>query len=168
MKIKFITTRKNHIQQGFGLLEATAAALLSFLFIGIGANLVLTANLYKIKAKRNDVMISLIRADIESIKYQSSTQNDLSKCVTNTLTGFASELQGNIGNSLPIPPITILGYNYILNRQTNSITDPDILPISYTFAAQAPPGKTQAEMPIEYKLTVQIIPNAAFRCSSRR
>jgi hypothetical protein len=167
MKIKFITNRKNHIQEGFGLLEATVAALLSFLFVGIGANLVLTANLYKIKAKRNDVMNSLIRADIESIKYQSSKQNDLSKCTINTLTGFASELQGNIGDSLPMPPITILGYKYILKRQANTITDPDILPISYSFAAQAPPGTLQSAILPEYKLTVQIIPNAAFQCNSR-
>ena len=167
MKIKFITTRKNHTQQGFGLLEATAAALLSFLFIGIGANLVLTANLFKISAKRNDVMNSLIRTDIEIVKYQSSTQNDLSKCVTSTSTGFASELQSNIGGSLVETPVTILGSNYILKRQVNTITDPDILPISYSVAELAPSGTLQSAMPNQYTLTVQIIPNAAFRCSSR-
>ena len=167
MIIKPIATKKKHPQQGFGLLEATAAALISLLFVSMGANLVLTANLLKIKAKRADVMNSLIRADIESIKYQSTRQNDLSKCVFDPLTGFASELQGNIGDSLPMPTITILGYKYILKRQANTITDPDILPISYTFAAEAPPGTPQSAMPIEYELTVQIIPNAAFRCSSR-
>ena len=97
MKIKFITTRKNYVQEGFGLLEATAAALISFLLIGVGANLVLTANLYKIKAKTNDVMNSLIRADIESIKYRSTKQNDSAKCRADTANGFASELMGKIG-----------------------------------------------------------------------
>ena len=161
MKIKFITTRKNHVQEGFGLLEATAAALLSFLFIGIGANLVLTANLYKIKAKTNDVMNSLIRADIESIKYQSTKQNDIAKCTGTTADGFASELRGKIGadsSNINRTTIPILGRNYVLIRTANStITDRNILPISYSFAAQ---GSSQSE----YDLTVQIISNASLQC----
>ena len=162
MKIQFITTQKNHTQQGFGLLEATAAALISFLLIGVGANLVLTANLYKIKAKTNDVMNSLIRADIESIKYRSTKQNDSAKCRADTANGFASELMGKIGaNSITnigtSPRIPILGRNYILTRTANSITNPNILPLSYSFAAQ---GSSQSE----YDLTVQIISNASLLC----
>ena len=160
MKIQFITTQKNHIQQGFGLLEATAAALISFLLIGVGANLVLTANLYKIKAKRTDVMNSLIRADIESIKYRSTKQNDSAKCSANTANGFASELMGKIGansSNIKTARIPILGSNYILTRAANSITDRNILPLSYSFAAQ---GSSQSE----YDLTVQIISNASLQC----
>ena len=161
MKIKFITTRKNHVQEGFGLLEATAAALISFLLIGIGANLVLTANLYKIKAKRTDLMNSLIRADIESIKYRSTKQNDSAKCSANTANGFASELRGKIGadsSNIKTTTIPILGRNYILTRAANStITDRNILPLSYSFAAQ---GSSQSE----YDLTVQIISNASLQC----
>ena len=161
MKIKFITTRKNYVQEGFGLLEATAAALISFLLIGVGANLVLTANLYKIKAKTNDVMNSLIRADIESIKYRSTKQNDRAKCTGTTADGFASELRGKIGadstTNIKTTTIPILGRNYILTRAANSITDPNILPLSYSFAAQ---GSSQSE----YDLTVQIISNASLQC----
>ncbi len=167
IKIKFITTRKDHVQEGFGLLEATAAALLSLLFVGIGANLVLTANLYKIKAKRNDVMNSLIRADIESIKYRSTKQNDSAKCSANTANGFASELMGKIGadsSNIKTTTIKILGSNYILKRAANSITDPNILPLSYSFAAEAPSGTSQSAMTSEYDLTVQIISNASLQC----
>jgi hypothetical protein len=181
MKIKFITTKKSQAQQGFGLLETTAAAMLSLLFVSMGANLVLTANLYKIKAKRNDVMNSLIRADIESIKYQSTRlQSTSDKCAPKKLRdSFAWELKNNIGaDSITTPnikttTIKVLGRNYVLtrtidletngNKNMNSAdminVDPDILPISYTFAAE---GSSQSE----YNLTVQIIPNASLKCST--
>ena len=199
MKLKLIAIKKSQSQQGFGLLETTAAAMLSLLFVSMGANLVLTANIYKIKAKRDDVMNSLIRADIESIKYQSTRiQNETSspssnKCSpTNLQNGFAGALKERIGNNstltaaqrtaiiatgtaaekaalistekIKTTTIKVLGRNYILKREADSIVDSDILPIIYTFAAQAPPDKTQAEMPIEYDLTVQIIPNASLKC----
>ena len=182
MKIKFITPKKSQIQQGFGLFETTAAAMLSLLFVSMGANVVLTANLYKIKAKRNDVMNSLIRADIESIKYQSTKlQSTPTKCSadkSNTAKlsdGFAWELKRNIGADPTTPnikktTIKILGRNYILTRTIDladadannnpkaSSIDPDILPISYSFAAEGSPQS-------EYNLTVQIIPNASLKCS---
>lgn len=179
MKIKFITTTKKQAQQGFGLLETTAAAMLSLLFVSMGANLVLTANLYKIKAKRNDVMNSLIRADIESIKYQSTRlQSTSAKCTPQKLRdSFAWELKNNIGAdpttpNIKITTIKVLGRNYVLTRTIDLETngnknmnasdmidvDPDILPISYTFAAE---GSSQPE----YNLTVQIIPNASLKCS---
>ena len=173
MKIKLIATKKNYPQQGFGLLETTAAAMLSILFISTGANLVLTASLYKVKAKITDAMNSLIRADIESIKYQSTKQNNLLKCSPSDVqNGFAGELKEKIGADSPTSntkttTIKVLGRNYILTRRTDSIIDSDILPIGYTFAAEAPPSTPQSAMPIEYNLTVQIIPNAAFQCNSR-
>ncbi len=182
MKTKFIKIKKKQTQAGFGLLETTAAAMLSLLFVSMGANLVLTANLYKIKAKRNDVMNSLIRADVESIKYQSTKlQSTPTKCsadqsdTAKLSDGFAWELKGNVGADPTTPNIKqttmkILGRNYILKRtidltdadadknpKTFSI-DPDILPISYSFAAE---GSSEPE----YKLTVQIIPNASLKCS---
>jgi hypothetical protein len=175
MKIKFIATKKSQAQQGFGLLETTAAAMLSLLFVSMGANLVLTANLYKIKAKRNDVMNSLIRADIESIKYQSTRlQSTSGKCTPQKLRdSFAWELKDNIGANIKATTIKVLGRNYVLTRTIDLETngnknmnasdmidvDPDILPISYTFAAE---GSSQSE----YNLTVQIIPNASLKCST--
>ena len=167
MKIQFITTQKNHTQQGFGLLEATVAALISFLLIGVGANLVLTANLYKVKAKTNDVMNSLIRADIESIKYRSTKQNDRAKCSATIANGFAIELMGKIGadsSNIKTTTIKILGSNYILKRAANFITDRNILPLSYSFAAEAPSGTPQSAMTSQYDLTVQIISNASLLC----
>lgn len=174
MKIKFITTQKNPTQEGFGLLETTAAAMLSLLFVSMGANLVLTANLYKIKAKRNDVMNSLIRADIESVKYQSTKiKSTLPRCNTSILEdGFAGELKGKIGAdstadlTIKTTTVKILGHKYVLTRKTNPITDKDILPISYSFAAEAPSGTTQAEMPIEYELPTRVIPNASLNCGN--
>lgn len=177
MKIKSIATQRNYAQQGFGLFETTIAAMLSILFVSMGANLVLTANIYKIKAKRNDAMNSLIRADIESIKYQSTKlQSTPLKCDPPKLSdGFAWELKGNIGADPTTPNIKkttmkILGRNYILTREigladadanrnlkTAPIIDPDILPIGYSFAAE---GSSQSE----YNLTVQIIPNASLKC----
>ena len=183
MKIKF-TTRKNHVQEGFGLLEALAASLLSLLFVGIGANLVLTANLYKVKAKRNEVMDSLIRADIESIKYQSTKlQRTATKCAPITLgVGFAWELRGNvIGNPLASASnikettIKILGLNYILKRtiyldgdptkvlKDNPTINPNILPIGYSFAREKDLGET-GNPPSEYDLAIQIIPNESLKC----
>ena len=182
MKINIINTKKSPDQQGFGLLETTAAAMISILFVSMGANLVLTANIYKIKAKRNDVMNSLIRADIESIKYQSTKlQSTATKCsadksdTAKLSDGFAWELKSNVGADLATPNIKkttvkILGRNYILTRKIELADadadknpkafsiDPDILPIGYSFAAE---GSPQAE----YNLTVQIIPNASLKCS---
>ena len=163
MKLALCTNKINTARQGFSLFETVIAAMISLMFISLGGNLVLTANLYKVKAKRTDVMNSLIRADIESIKYRSTKQNDIAKCLAtkaNPANGFASELSGKIGadsSNTGTTTTRILGRNYILTRVANSITDPNILPLSYSFAAQ---GSSQSE----YDLTVQIISNASLQC----
>ena len=191
MKTKFIKIKKKQTQAGFGLLETTAAAMLSLLFVSMGANLVLTANLYKIKAKRNDVMNSLIRADVESIKYQSTKlQSTPTKCsadqsdTAKLSDGFAWALKTNIGVNSATPNIKttttkILGRNYILTRtidlvadrsmasitNINPVIDPDILPISYSFARQQELGEIVTPSS-EYNLSVQIIPNESLKCSA--
>ena len=193
MKTKFIKTEKKQTQTGFGLLETTAAAMLSLLFVSMGANLVLTANLYKIKAKRNDVMNSLIRADVESIKYQSTKlQGTSKKCNPKKLRdSFAWELKNSIGTN-SLTTVRILGNKYILTRTINLDTngnknlktnlpidlpidpandlliDPDILPISYEFTRKKDPDEPVSTSPSEseYDLTVQIIPNASLQCST--
>ena len=92
-----------------------------------------------------------------------------------TIHSFAWELKNNIGADSTTPnikttTIKVLDSNYVLtrtidldtngNKNMNSLDiDPDILPISYAFAAE---GSSQSE----YNLTVQIIPNASLKCST--
>lgn len=177
MKFKFIVMKKDNLQQGFGLLETMSAALLSLLFVSMGANLVLTANLYKIVAKRTDAMNSLIRADVESIKYQSSQLTDNAEMCKHTKLGdgYAWALKDKLGadtgsKNVKTTTLKILGSTYKMTRtigldeadkdrnpESSPKIDPNILPIDYSFTLQ---GYSKSE----YDLTVKVIPNAALNC----
>lgn len=177
MKRKFVVIRKNNFQQGFGLLETMAAALLSLLFVSMGANLVLTANIYKVMAKRTDTMNSLIRADVESIKYQSSQLTDNADMCKHTKLkdGYAWALKDKLGvdsgsTNVKTTSPKILGSTYTMTRtialdeadkdrnpESSPKIDPNILPINYSFTLQGSPKS-------EYDLTVKVIPNAALNC----
>jgi Tfp pilus assembly protein PilV len=176
MKLKFVAIRKNNFQQGFGLLETMAAALLSLLFVSMGANLVLTANIYKVVAKRTDAMNSLVRADVESIKYQSSQLTDNADMCKHTklMDGYAWALKDRLGadtgsKNVKTTTLKILGSTYTMTRTIDlddadkdespaSVgIDPNILPINYSFTLQGAPKS-------EYDLTVKVIPNAALNC----
>jgi len=163
-----ITIIRNNSQQGFSLIEAVVAAMISILFISLGSNLVLTANIYKITSQRNTVVNSLIQSDLEGIKYQAKQvlrSQDDNKCRPSNVTqGYAGDLQSKLIPNVSTN-VSILNNNYTMRRTVaiittnlNSITtNADILSISYSFTPQ---GSTISE----YDLYLEIIPNAAFTC----
>ena len=158
MKLALCTNKINTAQQGFSLFETVIAAMISLTFISLGGNLVLTANLYKVVAKKNQAMTVLIQSDLDGIKDRASKiiKAD-SKCnQTNVNNGYANDLKSKIGTNAPIN-VQILKNNYTMTRTIDPIANADILPISYLFTRQ---GFTTPE----YDLNIQIIPNAAFTC----
>jgi len=157
-----ITIIRNNSQQGFSLIEAVVAAMISILFISLGSNLVLTANIYKITSQRNTVLNSLIQSDLEGIKYQAKQvlrSQDDNKCRPSNVTqGYAGDLQSKLSTTNPSTNVSILNNNYTMRRTVAIITNnADILSISYSFTPQ---GSTISE----YDLYLEIIPNAAFTC----
>ena len=159
MKLALCTNKINTDRQGFSLFEAVIAVMISLTFISLGGNLVLTANLYKVVAKKNQAMTVLIQSDLDGIKDRASKIiKDDSKCnQTNVNNGYANDLRSKLGTNAPIN-FQILKNNYTMTRTIDPITNADILPISYLFTRQ---GSTTSE----YNLNIQIIPNAAFTCS---
>jgi len=158
MKLASCTNKINTDRQGFSLFEAVIAVMISLTFISLGGNLVLTANLYKVVAKKNQAMTVLIQSDLDGIKDRASKIiKDDSKCnQTNVNNGYANDLKSKIGTNAPIN-VQILKNNYTMTRTIDPIANADILPISYLFTRQ---GFTTPE----YDLNIQIIPNAAFTC----
>lgn len=158
MKLALCTNKINTDRQGFSLFETVIAAMISLTFISLGGNLVLTANLYKVAAKKNQAMTVLIQSDLDGIKDRASKIiKDDSKCnQTDVNNGYANDLKSKIGTNAPIN-VQILKNNYTMTRTIDPIANADILPISYLFTRQ---GFTTPE----YDLNIQIIPNAAFTC----
>ena len=159
MKLALCTNKINTAQQGFSLFETVIAAMISLTFISLGGNLVLTANLYKVVAKKNQAMTVLIQSDLDGIKDRASKiiKDDRNKCNQTDLNkGYANDLKSKLGTNAPIN-VQILKNNYTMTRTIDPIANADILPISYLFTRQ---GFTTPE----YNLNIQIIPNAAFTC----
>ena len=158
MKLALCTNKINTAQQGFSLFETVIAAMISLTFISLGGNLVLTANLYKVVAKKNQAMTVLIQSDLDGIKDRASKiiKDDLKCNQTNVNNGYANDLRSKLGTNAPIN-FQILNNNYTMTRTIDPIANADILPISYLFTRQ---GFTTPE----YDLNIQIIPNAAFTC----
>lgn len=159
MKLALCTNKINTAQQGFSLFETVIAAMISLTFISLGGNLVLTANLYKVVAKKNQAMTVLIQSDLDGIKDRASKiiKDDRNKCNQTDLNkGYANDLKSKLGTNAPIN-VQILKNNYTMTRTIDPIANADILPISYLFTRQ---GFTTPE----YDLNIQIIPNAAFTC----
>ena len=156
MKLALCTNKINTDRQGFSLFETVIAAMISLTFISLGGNLVLTANLYKVAAKKNQAMTVLIQSDLDGIKDRASKiiKDDL-KC-NNVNNGYANDLKSKIGTDALIK-VQILKNDYTMTRTIDPIANADILPISYLFTRQ---GFTTPE----YDLNIQIIPNAAFTC----
>jgi competence protein ComGC len=168
MKNQFIPFKQNKSQQGFTIVETMTGALISMLFLGLGANLVLVANLQKVVAKKNVAMNTAVQSDMEAIKYQANLlKQDNTKCnpknangTDNPSAGYANELKLKLGNSATATQdLKILNTNYTMTRTIDTITEANIIPISYQFTPQ---GSTTPE----YKLYIEMIPNAAFTCPS--
>ena len=159
MKLALCTNKINTDRQGFSLFEAVIAVMISLTFISLGGNLVLTANLYKVVAKKNQAMTVLIQSDLDGIKDRASKIiKDDSKCnQTDVNNGYANDLKSKIGTTNAPIKVQILKNDYTMTRTIDPIANADILPISYLFTRQ---GFTTPE----YDLNIQIIPNAAFTC----
>jgi Tfp pilus assembly protein PilV len=169
MKFKFSRGSKTTSEQGFSLLEATIASMVSLVFMSLGANLVLAANIQKVVAKRSVAMNNVIQSDIEAIKYQANliAKNDTKCNVTNVWQGYGGALKDKLlstsatSNAVVASTTTvkILNRDYTMTRTLEAIptADSNILPISYQFTAA---GSTA----IEHQLYVELMPKIAFNC----
>lgn len=179
MKLKLIQGSKTTSHQGFSLLEATIASLISFTFLCMGANLVIAANIQKIVAKRNITMNNLVQSDLDGIKYQANLlAKDAGVCKpkpTGTWTianGYAFALKKKIvsGTTTNTAALTttqpsVLGQNHKMVRTIHPIRDRDenILPIEYEFFWVDPSDSTHEVS--KYKIYTEVIPSASLSCS---
>jgi type II secretory pathway pseudopilin PulG len=175
MKLKFSQGSKTTSQQGFSMLETMVAALVSLIFMSLGANLVLAANLQKVVAKRNIAMNNFIQSDLEAIKYQANfIAQDNSKCSpTNVWQGYGGALKDKVLNSTSANnnavnttnTVQILNQSYTMTRTIEAISSTNnrssILPIYYTFRRT---GASATSTP-DHQLYVELIPNAALVCT---
>jgi Tfp pilus assembly protein PilV len=173
MKLKSLAPKPNKSQRGFTIVETMTGAMISFLFLGLGANLVLVANVQKVVAKKNFAMNSAIETDMESIQYQANQiAKDNTKCNPSVATaGYAAALREQLGGDNTgindvetTSTLKILNHNYVMTRTIEPIDLVDslktnVLPVSYQFK-RADSGQ------VDYTLYVEIIPAAALTCSA--
>jgi Tfp pilus assembly protein PilV len=183
MKFNFSQGSKTKPQQGFSLLEATIASMISLVFMSLGANLVLAANIHKIVAKRSVTMNNFIQSDLDAIKYQANlvAQNN-TKCNAGDKNGDGSIISPELpvwqgyGGALKdkllataattnnvvasTTTVKIINQDYTMTRTLEAIpgTDPNIMPISYKFTRDTTPNI------IEHQLYVELMPNIALTC----
>lgn len=172
MKLKLIQGAKTTSQHGFSMIETMMAAMISLIFMSLGANLVLAANIHKIVAKRNIAMNYAIQSDLDGIKYQanllaqkgidpmnptSPTQIDYCKSTTPE-SGIAGALKAKLGVATPVT-MKIMDRNYLMTRTIGiSTKNKKILTVDYKF------NYGTVTTP-EYELYTEVIPNAALSCS---
>jgi putative aminopeptidase FrvX len=110
-------------------------------------------------AKRNVAMNTAVESDMEMIQYQANQiAKDKELCTINPGTGYANELSKNISETSAT--LKILNHNYTMTRKIDTITDANVLPISYEFTREG--SKTP-----DYQMYVEVIPNAALTCPSK-
>lgn len=146
--------------QGFSLIETLVASIVIAMFLSLGANLVVVANLYKVVARNNNAMNALIQSDVNTIKYQAAqVVKDDTKCSpADAANGYAGALRSKLVASTATD-IKVFNNTYTMRRTIDTPTDADILSVSYSFTPQGAPTSQS-----QYNLSIQIIPNAAFTC----
>jgi prepilin-type N-terminal cleavage/methylation domain-containing protein len=72
-------TKARQSRSGFTLIEVLTGMVISAMTISMSANLVVTANIYKVIAKKNVAMQSLVQADLEQVR---ATANSLAYATT--------------------------------------------------------------------------------------
>jgi type II secretory pathway pseudopilin PulG len=158
MKYLFYTINLDRAKLGFTLIEVITGMMIAIITVSVTANLFVAANIYKVVAKKNAAMKSLIQSDLEIVRSQSNLlPQDDTKCNANLNTGYANALSTSLVaiNSTA----TIVNNTYTITRTIHPIIDPNILPISYQVTGQ---GNTN----LEYSIYTEVIPNAVFKCPS--
>jgi type II secretory pathway pseudopilin PulG len=168
MKYNFCRVPKNKSQAGFSMLESVIAAMVSLIFISLGANLVLAANVQKIVAKRNTLMNDFVQSDLDGIRYQASIlAADPTKCPLtldptldlNRANGYAAALQNRIGADAPIA-VKVMNRDYIMSRTTSiSVDDSRLMTVSYTFTYGS-----GANAKVDYRLYTEVLPIVSRTC----
>jgi Tfp pilus assembly protein PilV len=158
--MKSITSqiKRLDLSAGFSLIEVSCGMLISILAVSVTANLMVTANIYKIKAKKNAQMTALIQSDVELIKSQANLlPYDQLKCSATASNGYAKALSATFSSSESTA--TLVNDSYTVTRTLNPITDPNILPLSYRV-------KRTGSTSTEYSIYIEVVPNAIFQCPS--
>lgn len=180
MNLLTITT-ENKDRSGFTLIEVLTGMVISAMTISMSANLVVTSNIYKVVAKKNAEMQSIVQTDLEQVKTKAkSLAYDATKCtayasalqtalltnptVTNpTITDtYSSAVASSVSND-PANKIGNDGDRYRVTRTIGSISasTPNILPIEYTIKRLVNGVATNK---IEYSIYTEVIPDAVFQC----
>jgi prepilin-type N-terminal cleavage/methylation domain-containing protein len=185
MKLKFSRVQATKSQAGFSMLETMVASMIGLIFMSMGANLVLAANIQKIVAKRNVTMNNLAQSDLDGIRSQANyLEKDLTgnKCsATNpadttqtglSAYGYAAALMRQLGSSntsSPLyssTPMKVMDRNYAMTRTIGISNDNHrILTVHYKFiyGGTATTPSTDTTKP-DYELYTEVIPNAVYTC----
>ena len=142
------------------MLESAVAAMVSLIFMSMGANLVIAANLQKIVAKRNIAMNNYVQSDLDGIKYQAKILDKNDGYCTNTTTsanGYAAALKAQLGAD-GSTNIKVMDRTYTMTRTTTvSDTDHRILKIAYNFTHGS-------DTTSQFSLYTELMPTEAASC----
>jgi prepilin-type N-terminal cleavage/methylation domain-containing protein len=119
MKPIFLTKASQN-RSGFTLIEVLTGMVISSITISMSANLVVTANIYKVVAKKNAAMQSLVQADLEQVR---ATANSLAYAASTP----AYPAIAAVGSTPAIPAIAAVPANcsaYGLALKTALLTTP--------------------------------------------
>ncbi len=171
MKSNFFQVSGTKTEDGFSLFESVIASMISLIFISLGANLVIAANMQKALAKRNSIMNDYIQSDIDGIAYQGSILTKASETVDPTTgesphtlackasvtatNGYAAALKARLGTDTPLT-IKVLNRDYTMTRTTGiSSEDSRLMSVSYQFTYNGS---------VDYKIYREVMPAVALTC----
>jgi Tfp pilus assembly protein PilV len=166
----FFTIKSSQSRSGFTLVEVLTGMVISIMTISMSANLVVTANIYKVVAKKNVAMQLLIQSDLEKVRSTAKfLARDDDKCPNNISASNANNYAGaaNYANALrtALPVVVsatdpnVRNETYSLTRTPLTITEHNVLPINYEV-------KRSGSSTVEYSIYTEVIPNASFECPS--
>lgn len=153
-------------EQGFTLVEVLVAIFIAIAFTAVALQLMISAAVFKARARQYAEATTLIQENLESVRYRASEYEKSAspyslKCnATSAADGLAAGLLGDIGGTPYTASKTILGKEFTLTRTGDyaSSFDPyKVLKVNYT-VAPTDGGSAVA------KMNSEVIPNAAFQC----
>jgi Tfp pilus assembly protein PilV len=169
MKPTFAIIKTSQSRSGFTLIEVISGMAISITTVSLSANLFITANLYKVAAKKNVAMQQLVQADLEKVKSKARylTKDD-NKCVSKLPTGtaytganYATSLKDSLDTVVAAVRDSQANEKYVLTRTPLTPTSHDVLPLEYTLKRELSPGVVSAQ---SYYVYTEVIPDAALQC----
>jgi prepilin-type N-terminal cleavage/methylation domain-containing protein len=166
-------TKFSQSRSGFTLIEVLTGMVISAMTISMSANLVVTANIYKVVAKKNVAMQTLIQADLEQVRNKAKfLLKDDSKCSNKLPTGtlytgsnYANALKDSLDAVAAPVEDSRANEKYKLVRTIPTPTDHNVLRLQYNVQREITRGSGVYSNNLDYSVYTEVIPDVVFQCS---